>query len=73
MVRKRYLSRTDMTQIIRQAHQICKDKVPLESHKGPSGRTRLSRPRDKYLNCLRETIQDLVKKRLQELGVKVAS
>jgi hypothetical protein len=73
MVRKRYLTRADMTQIIRQAHQICKEKVPVESHKGASGRTRLGRPRDKYLNCLRETIQELVKKRLQELGVKVAS
>jgi hypothetical protein len=67
-----YLSRATMAQIIKEAHAECAKEVPVRSHKTPAGRTRLSKDKDEYQNCIRRKIQNKVYERLKALGVNVA-
>ena len=67
-----YLSKATMAQIIKEAHEECKKEVPVRSHKTPAGRTRLSKDRTEYLNCLRRKIQTKTFEKLKALGVNVA-
>lgn len=67
-----YLSRAEMTEIIRDAQNKCRMEVPISSHRTPAGRSRLGRDKNAYLDCLRRTIVAEVKARLQAKGYKVA-
>jgi hypothetical protein len=67
-----YIGRATMAQIIKEAHAECAKEVPVRSHKTPAGRSRLSKDRSEYLNCLRRKIQTKVYERLKALGVNVA-
>jgi hypothetical protein len=67
MPKRGSLERADVQRIIKQAHEVCKDKVGVTV-----GKKRLTRSREDYLKCLKETIRDLIKKELSGKGIKVA-
>lgn len=67
-----YLTRDEVRAIIKDAHAECRAKVPITSHKTPSGRSRLGKDRTAYLNCLKEAINKRVKEILKSKGYNVA-
>jgi hypothetical protein len=61
------LERAEMTTIIREAHEECKQEVGITV-----GKKRLSRKREDYLNCLKRKMREKVKKRVTDKGYKIA-
>ncbi len=63
---KGILTRNDMANIIREAHEYCKKNVPITV-----GKRRLSRSRSDYLACLKQYIRNRVAETLKAKGYNV--
>lgn len=68
---RHYLSRAEIVAIVKEAHDECRAKVPISSHRTPAGRSRLGRDISEYRGCLRDTIRRKVIERLKAKGLNV--
>jgi len=63
---KGVVSRSELIQILKDAHTYCKQQIPLRPAKKG-----LRRERSKYLNCIREYIRKKIAERAKAMGLNV--
>ena len=68
----RFISREELRELLKRAHEECKREVPLTVHRTGKKRERtvLTRPRDEYLACIRRKILEEIAKRIPP-GAKI--
>lgn len=69
--RPHILSGEEMHQLLGEAARQCAQKVPIRVHKTPSGRRRLGRPRDKYVECIKAFIEKKILEAAKAKGYAV--
>ena len=70
MSRLRIFTREEIANLLREAASHCKKSVPIKVHK-TDGRTRVSRPKKEYLECIGAYIKAKELERLKQLGYAV--